>query len=448
MKNRLRAIVSRSHSPTDGSLFQRIRWRLVAWYTGAMLAALVVLGVVLYIAMRQTLLAPITDDLREQAREQVELWQSMPVSPSCPMMHESSLWACYDPAGNLVSASRLAQLSPAFTDPSLAKRALHGGTATDTIDTGPPFGSLQRYAISAQDGHGDTLGALVIGASIGGERHALDVLLSILIVLGTVMVGATGVGGVLLADSMLRPARVAHRRQRDFIADASHELRTPLTMLRADAEVLLRGREHMSRDDVAILEDIVKETVHMAALADTMLDLARLDAGEARLEQDVVDLSDVAGEIARRAAARATESGVSVQVDADRGALVIGDRLLLEEALLALVDNGIKYNRPGGQVTFTVRAVERTVSVTVTDTGIGIPPEHLSHLGERFYRVDKARSRAMGGAGLGLSIVQRIIQLHGGSFKVESQPEIGTTVTLNLPAASNAVTMGPEYRET
>ncbi len=134
----------------------------------------------------------------------------------------------------------------------------------------------------------------------------------------------------------------------------------------------------------------------------------------------------------------ACQTKISIEVDTDERAVVIGDPALLEQAVLALLDNAIKYNQPGGRVMVRTAVKDEQALLEVEDTGIGIASEHLSHLGERFYRVDKARSREAGGTGLGLSIVRSIASAHGGTLRLSSIPEQGTTVTLTLPLAHGA----------
>jgi signal transduction histidine kinase len=131
----------------------------------------------------------------------------------------------------------------------------------------------------------------------------------------------------------------------------------------------------------------------------------------------------------------ADQMGVSIGVESNVAAVVIGDPTLLEQALLALLDNAIKYNRRGGRVMVRTAVKDEQALLEVSDTGIGIAAEHLPNLGERFYRVDKARSREAGGTGLGLSIVRSIAVAHGGTLTLTSVPEQGTTVTLMLPLA-------------
>jgi signal transduction histidine kinase len=178
----------------------------------------------------------------------------------------------------------------------------------------------------------------------------------------------------------------------------------------------------------------------MSTLATNMLTLARLDNNSTHREHEVINLSDLAFGDVRRVQALADQTGITVQVVSHDGALVIGDPTLLEQAVLVLLDNAIKYNRPGGRVTLSTEVKDTYAYVKVSDTGIGIPAEHLPHLGERFYRVDKARSREAGGSGLGLSIARGIADAHGGSLTLSSEPGQGTTVTLKLPLAQSTRT--------
>jgi len=148
-----------------------------------------------------------------------------------------------------------------------------------------------------------------------------------------------------------------------------------------------------------------------------------------------VGLAELAQEGTRRVQALAEQRGITVQVENINDPHVIGDPLLLEQAVLVLLDNAIKYNRSGGRVTVRTAVQDERALLEVHDTGVGIAAEHLPHLGERFYRVDKARSREAGGTGLGLSIARNIAIAHGGRLSLSSVPEQGTTATLTLPLA-------------
>jgi signal transduction histidine kinase len=260
-------------------------------------------------------------------------------------------------------------------------------------------------------------------------------LLTLLLSIGGVTLLGAGLGGLFLANRALAPARLAWTNQQRFIADAAHELRTPLTLLRADAEVLMRTHGRLDEEDTMLLEDIVAETNHMSNLASNLLTLARLDNSSTHREHEVVNLADIARAGTRRIQALADQVEITIQLEANDDVLVIGDPTLLEQAVLALLDNAIKYNRRGGQITVRTAIKQGQAQLEVHDTGIGIAAEHLSHLGERFYRVDKARSRQAGGTGLGLSIARGIASAHGGTLTLTSVPNQGTAAILILPPA-------------
>jgi signal transduction histidine kinase len=329
-----------------------------------------------------------------------------------------------------------AQLPSAFLSNTVAKRALQMGWADDTVNVGGMVGHIYRYALAVPNLSGNGyIGVVVIGVPIQAQEDALSLILILLLSIGGLTLIGAGLGGLFLADRALEPARLAWANQQRFIGDAAHELRTPLTLLRADAEVLLRSSEHLESEDAELLEDIVSETNHMSTLATNMLTLARLDNNSSHREHEVVNLADLALAGVRRVQALADQSGISLQVESNNTVLVIGDSILLEQAVLVLLDNAIKYNHHDGRVTVRTAVKDKRALLEVTDTGIGIAAEHLPHLGERFYRVDKSRSREAGGTGLGLSIARSIAEVHNGTLTLTSIPDQGTTVTIQLPLA-------------
>jgi signal transduction histidine kinase len=443
-----RPLRSAVQDPSAG-LFRRIRWRLTAWYIAILALTLLVIGVALYTQVRQNLLAPVEATLQVDARDKAAEWQMIP-DGACPLDRPGGdvLWACFDQNGSPLFIDRLVGGAPRFANSSIVAAALQNGSATDTISSGGVFGTLERYALRVSDPQtGEVMGVIEVGAPVGDRLTALDTLLTSLLELGLIGLVCAGAGGLFLAGRSLLPARLAYLRQRDFISDASHELRTPLTLLRADADVLLRGRRNLDPDQVAILEDIVAETVHMTSLANSMLDLARLDTGTIHPEAEVVDLTLLAAALAHRAAPLAGAGEVELTVETGGPVLVVTDPTLVEHIGLILTDNAVKYNRPGGTVTLRTGIRGDRALLEVEDTGIGISAENLARLGERFYRVDKARSRESGGAGLGVAIAQGIAARLGGSLHLSSELGRGTTATLFLPAATAARSEAPEGEE-
>ena len=439
----------------EAALFQGLRIRLTLWYCLVLCAALVLFGVILYLGARFFFLNPVEDETARHAHGHVQQWlNDTPYRGACPLVGSfafpgqsgppsgqpftpSEIVVCYDQNGSLPSSENTSGLPSAFLNNNLVKSALQAGQpASDIVNGGGTLGSIYRYAQVVPNPAGSGyLGVVMVGETIQAQESALSLLLLLLLSIGGLTLLGAGLGGLFLADRALVPARLAWTNQQRFIGDAAHELRTPLTLLRADAEVLLRSREHLASEDAELLEDIVTESNHMSTLATNMLTLARLDNNSTHREHEVVNLTDVALAGVRRVQALADQSGIALQVEPNDTTLVIGDPTLLEQAVLVLLDNAIKYNRSGGHVTVGTAVTEKYALLEVSDTGIGIAAEHLPHLGERFYRVDKARSREAGGTGLGLSIARSIALVHEGSLTLTSIPDQGTTVTLKLPLA-------------
>ncbi len=225
----------------------------------------------------------------------------------------------------------------------------------------------------------------------------------------------------------------AFERQRRFVADASHELRTPLTTLQIGLDSV-RLDPDASLDDYRQVADEAKAaTVRIHRLVEDLLALAE---GDAPLPQARVDLSSLAEAVAEEMEPLGERRGVQVLCAVRPGTVVLGDPLSLRRALTNLVENGIRYNREGGHVVIEDAGLSPDwVQLAVRDSGIGIPAEEQEKVFDRFYRVDRSRSRAEGGSGLGLSIVTKIAAEHGGRIDLQSEPGVGSRFVLTLPAA-------------
>jgi heavy metal sensor kinase len=219
---------------------------------------------------------------------------------------------------------------------------------------------------------------------------------------------------------------------RRFTADASHELRTPLTAIRTETEVAL-SKPMSSAECQQLLGSVLEECERLTLLTDQLLALSREDAGTGKQVREVVDLAAVVHRTVETMRPLAEAKGIQLSVGARSVPYVRGDEGRLRQVFYNLLDNAIKYTPEGGIIEVTLDQSDAVAKVTLHDTGIGIPPEHLPHVFERFYRVDKARSRAEGGTGLGLSIAQSIAAAHGGRIELASTPGQGTTCTVSLP---------------
>jgi two-component system phosphate regulon sensor histidine kinase PhoR len=221
--------------------------------------------------------------------------------------------------------------------------------------------------------------------------------------------------------------------RRDFVANVSHELKTPLTSLRGYAETLLEGGLEDAEHRESFVRIIRDQSARLQTLVDDLLSLADLERPDLRLQREAFDLREAVGRQIAALRARATGAGLTVELEPGPPVPVTADRMRVDQVIANLIDNAIKYTERGG---VRVRAGREgsTVWCEVTDSGPGIPVEDLPRIFERFYRVDKARSREKGGTGLGLSIVKHILALHGGRVVVDSVVGGGSTFRFELPA--------------
>lgn len=233
-------------------------------------------------------------------------------------------------------------------------------------------------------------------------------------------------------DRMLDRLERAFERQRQFVADASHELRTPLALMLSQADVAL-ARSRSSAEYRRVLTSVRDDVRRMTQLVSDLLTLARADVGQQSLVREPLDLRDIVTEVVIGLQPLAQTAGVELASGATDVAVIHGDQTRLTQLLINLTGNAITYTPAGGKVTVSVRALKDRAVLEVADTGIGIAPEHLPHLFERFYRVDHARSRSEGGSGLGLAISQWIARAHDGEITVTSRLGGGTTFTVSLP---------------
>jgi two-component system phosphate regulon sensor histidine kinase PhoR len=225
--------------------------------------------------------------------------------------------------------------------------------------------------------------------------------------------------------------------RREFVANASHELQTPITAIKAMAETLLSG----GRDDPALadrfLRDLERQADRLGALVRDLLDLAAIEAGTHEHAAEEVAVSEVAAAVVEQLRSLAEQRQIAVELSIPADVAVLCDRSSLNRILANLLDNALKYAEPGGRAGVTAARSDSETTITVWDTGVGVPSTELERIFERFYRVDKARSRELGGTGLGLSIVKHLTEAHGGRVSVESQLGKGSRFTVVLPAPSS-----------
>jgi signal transduction histidine kinase len=224
--------------------------------------------------------------------------------------------------------------------------------------------------------------------------------------------------------------------RRDLVANVSHELKTPITAIRAHLENLLDGVE---QPDPATLGLMLAQVERLGRLVDQLLDLSRLESGEVPLRIEPLPLQPLVDDLISEIDMAIPGRGVQVRNDVPTDLPALSaDRERIHQVLFNLVDNAVRFTPAGGSVTVTARRRNGSVEVAVSDTGAGIPPEHLPRLFERFYRADPARSRGDGGTGIGLAIARSVVEAHGGQIRAQSEPGLGSVFTFDLPSAAGS----------
>jgi two-component system phosphate regulon sensor histidine kinase PhoR len=240
------------------------------------------------------------------------------------------------------------------------------------------------------------------------------------------------VGTVAVFNDITELMRLEEVR-RDFVANASHELRTPLSAIQGFSETLLESDSLSPEEQKSYLEIIDRHARRLSNIVHDLLELSTIESRKTKLQPALVDVGELAASFVRDSEARYRELGVQVSVRDESTARAWADPGAVDQILTNLVDNAVKYTDPGGSVDVSIEDHANRLRVRVRDSGIGIPEADLSRIFERFYRVDKARSRALGGTGLGLSIVKHLVQSMGGEIYVESRLDEGSTFTFTLP---------------
>jgi signal transduction histidine kinase len=441
-------------------MFSAARWRLTFVFTAVLVLILGISGVVVYLTTESLIYDQVDAELAAKAQSDmflVEDHESRGPGPgpsdegggqatdSQEFEQGGYFFAVVDESGEVIEKSGNCDLE-ALAPRETIQQAVDNGDAT--IETQSPDGDTQRvYLLSATTREGQEV-VLQMGRSIEAELETLSRLRNILLAVVAVSILPALFGGYLLSGRALRPIKVAMDGQRAFIADASHELRTPVAVVRTNAELLERhietGKIGQTDSDTTAVQDIIAETDRLGRMVTQMLTLAQADAGQTVLTESDVALDELAEEVGRSMRSLAEAKGLTMDVRAAPNTWVHGDRERLREVLVTLLDNAIKYTETGA-VSVTVERSHRRATVVVSDTGPGIAPDDLAHIFERFYRVDRARSRDEGGTGLGLAIARHIVEAHDGTIRIESEPGKGTLVKVELRTLAHEPAAQPDH---
>lgn len=427
-------------------MFRRARWRLVLAYTAILSIILVGLSLAVFTVFQSGLYTDVDASLRYYGIPYARyLGQHTAVFPgSCyispvPLQSEASEAVGYtvvDCKGNTVD---LNMPYVRGISPSAMNQALNGHSSLRTINVGSHYWRVYSMPI-VFGGSYKPVGAVQLYRLVDEQVLSLHRLEQVLVGGGLAALLVAGAAGLFLSERTLQPIRIAFDHQRRFIADASHELRTPLTLIRGSAEMVATSSNRLEPEDAELLGDIVSEVDRLSAMVTDLLTLARVDNSQVELKRDPVDLSQIVHQTHEDVDPLIRQKNLSHVLVKNGPCIVIGDELRLRQLLLIILDNAIKYSNPGGTVETAINGQNGRVSVSVTDYGVGIPPEAMPHIFERFYRADGARTHETGGAGLGLSIAHWIVHAHGGKIHVSSRPSSGTRVTIDLASAGTIET--------
>ena len=406
-----------------------VRLRLTAWYVGLLALVMAALAAFVVTRLRADLVEEIDRTLSSAAGQiahgyAVEGPSEFRDTAAAVLPGAGSGAQVLDRAGRVVAAHGAAiARRPLRTQPGRATARLAG---EDYRLLAVPVTRRGRREL------------VVVAQSLDPAEDAADRVLTLMLIAGPALLLAIAAGGWWLAGKALRPVgemlvrlRGEVEERRRLIADASHELRTPLTAMRAEIDVALddpalpaAGRE--------VLESAREEVGRLTAIVNDLLTLARIDEGRLATAGEVVDLAALARDVTSSLSALADAGGVRLAV-AGPPARVRADRRSIERALANLVDNAIKASPAGAEVTVALWRDGASAGLTVSDRGAGIPERARGRIFERFARVDEARSRRDGGAGLGLAICRELVEANGGRVTLESGPA-GSTFSIALPA--------------
>ena len=417
----------------------RLRLQLTAWYAGVLGLVLLVLGVGLFLTVRRQMARHLDVSLRadaaalEQAariRETERAAAHGAVVDAVDELHipDRSLYLLDDDFHPIKPAVLPDWIREAIRQAARDKQPYRNLDAPDGRE-------LRVYAERFTGTTGTSYVAGVVADRLELEDEYTSLIEAFAAAALAALVLVAG-GGSILVRKSAAPVERSMEQMRRFMADAAHELRTPITLLRTRAEVA-GSQEREPARDAATLQAIEREAARLGEIAGGLLTLARADAGEWPVVRETLYLDDAVAGAVDATRAYAEQRRVFVEVGSFEEAKILGDPALVRRLLLIVLDNALKFTPAGGRVRLDVSAQNGRAAVVVSDSGIGIPPEHLPHVFERFYRGDQVRQDvAGGGAGLGLAIAQWIASVHGARIDVASQPATGTRVSISFPLAA------------
>ncbi len=458
-----------------------VYFRLTVWYSGLVIAVSVAFGAYTYRSVQEGLyqeieqlfynrIEHITYNILSQARDADDVRQQIEalyspgsnsrlirISRSGQTLYVSGTPkdGSFSPAEIKLSPAqdnRWIERLPSHHDMLMVAKPVTVKGEDHLIEVGMPVGELNSTLKGLFAALLLGLPFVVLVASVGGYLLVRRALVPVDDIRSTAMkitfgnlsqrlpVAATGDSIEQLSlslNQMLERLETAYTQLSRFSMDASHELRTPLTIMKAELESLLTEQSVCKDTELEErISSMLEEAERLSHIVESLFSISMLDGGEARTVTERIDLTELVRSTAEQMLLLAEDKSIAVEMKLRSPLWINGDSARLKQVIVNILDNAIKYTPQGGSITVETDKTDTLAVVRVTDTGIGIPAEALPHVFERFYRADKMRSRAMGGAGLGLSIVRSICLAHGGSAKISSTEGSGTACSIELPLSS------------
>ena len=412
-------------------MFDSIRIRLMLWYAGVLALSLVAFALVIYYAAAEGFHERQDESLRSTAETVASAYvEEIGEAHSLTKAAEVVLV-------ELTFPNRYVQIIDRDWRPIAASKNLSGTVLTVPRGT-VGFATVDGLRVAVVPVSTDpSLGFAAVAEPLSVLEEGLGQLRRDFFAGVPLVLLLATVGGYILARKSLAPIAAMVNEQHRFIADASHELRTPLAVLRGETEVAL-GKPRTVEEYQESLTLIQEEAERLSRIVEDLFILARQPIeSPTTLIKEPVSLTEVVKDCARAAQVLAARKGVRLKLQNDSTSIALNaDEELIKRMILNLLDNAVKYTPEGGEISLALEKHNGSAAIVVRDTGIGLSEGDQQRVFDRFYRVDKARSRALGGAGLGLSIVRSIVEAHGGSITIDSTPRHGSTFTVSLPLAT------------
>lgn len=426
------------------NIFGSSRRKLTLLYSIVMIIFLVVLIFAMHKTMEWSITSEQARELMDTASNVAEAQEYFNQHPEIVLddtiayksTNDRLFFYVFDNEGRLLNFARASFRIEPFILDTIAQEKVEPGGVTVFSKPGSENTRKARIMLTAQqvcDDEGHATQTVYVGKDVTAMYNGMEKATYALAFLGAIaLVIATIVGHILSGKAMI-PLRQAYEKQRQFAADASHELRTPLSVVMASAELLQNAPSIQSPFLRQVIDDVRDEVKKMTKLVSDLLVVARSDNKALKLKPQKFNLSALIEQTARLMQPLAEQKKIDLQAENLPKVEIQADEQKIRQLVLILVDNAVKYTPDGGRVSVRYESTEKgRVRFSVSDTGIGIAKEDQAKVFDRFYRVDKARSREMGGNGLGLAIAQEIVHLHKGRIWIQSELGQGTTFFVEL----------------